>query len=137
MRDPTFSPSMVASAIIFSVIFLTGIAIITLHEITQPPHHNAITTIVQIMLKGQAAAIIAGASAITYETGAYIVILAAYVINKQREKAVAEGVAKGQNNAYQRANAEFAAYLERMRAAQDAGEPFTEPPPYFPTNHNE
>lgn len=63
-------------------------------------------------------------------------ILATYLINKDRERATAEGItigiAQGKNTAYQRANAEFAAYHRRMRAAIDFGETFNEPPPYFP-----
>ncbi len=54
-------------------------------------------------------------------------VLATYLINKDRQKATAQG----RKEAYQRANEANAAYLQRMRAAQDAGELSNEPPPHF------
>lgn len=139
MKDPGLGPKIITSMIAYTSVFLIGLALIAHQEITQPPHDGIIPTIVQIILKGQAAAIIAGGVAISVETGAYIVVLATYLINKKREKAVAEGIAigeqtgqsKGAAKAYERVNKEIAAYHARMRAAMDAGEPFNEPPPHF------
>lgn len=148
MKDPKIGPKIIISMIAYTAIFLTGMALIAYNEITQPPHQGVIATTIQILIKGQAAAIVAGGAAISIETGAYIMVLASYLINKinnDREKAVAqsraEGIAEGKNQgknmAYQRANTEFAAYMQRMRAAQESGEPFNESPPYFPTDEEE
>lgn len=135
MKDPGLGPKIITSMIAYTSVFIIGLTLIAHQEITQPPHEGIIPTIVQIILKGQAAAIIAGGVAISVETGAYIVVLATYLINKKREKAVAEGIAqgeiKGAAKAYERVNNELAAYHARMRAAVDAGEPFNEPLPHF------
>ena len=136
MKDPGLGPKIITSMIAYTTVFLIGLTLITHQEITQSPHQGAIATIIQIILKGQAAAIIAGGVAISVETGAYIVVLATYLINKKREKAVAEGEIKGAAKAYERVNNELAAYHARMRAAVDAGEPFNEPPPHFPISEN-
>ncbi len=152
MKDPKIGPKIIISMMAYTAIFLIGMALIAYNEITQPPHQGVIPTIIQILIKGQAAAIVAGGAAISVETGAYIVVLASYLINKinnEREKAVAQAVAEGRaegiaegksqgkNMAYQRANTEFAAYMQRMRAAQESGEPFNESPPYFPTDEED
>lgn len=137
MKDPRLVPKIITSIIAYTTIFLIGTALIAHQEITQPPHQGVIATIVQIIIKVQAAAIMAGGVAITIETGAYAVVLATYLINKKREQAVAEGIAQGQANAYKCANEENAAYHARMRAALDAGEPFNEPPPYFAQSDND
>ena len=156
MKDPKIGPNIIISMMAYTAIFLIGMALIAYNEITQPPHQGVIPTIIQILIKGQAAAIVAGGAAISVETGAYIVVLASYLINKinnEREKAVAQAVAEGRaegiaegiaegksqgkNMAYQRANTEFAAYMQRMRAAQESGEPFNESPPYFPIDEED
>ena len=54
-------------------------------------------------------------------------LLVAHIIEKEREKAFAEGLELGRKEAYKNADAQIVAYYERMRAALDAGEPFNEP----------
>lgn len=137
VKDPKLEPKIITSMIAYTAIFLIGITLIAHQEITQLPHQGIAPTIVQIIIKSQAAAILTVGLAITIETGAYIVVLATYLINKKREQAVAEGLAQGQAQAHKRVNEELAAYHARMCAAIDAGEPFNEPPPYFTQSDNE
>ena len=54
-------------------------------------------------------------------------IIASIILDREREKAASNAVSKERK----RINAQTKAYYERMRAALDAGEDFTEPPPYF------
>ena len=53
-------------------------------------------------------------------------IIASIILDREREKAV--------RKARKLANAQIKAYYNRMRAALDAGEDFTEPPPQFGTD---
>lgn len=63
-------------------------------------------------------------------------VLGAYLAKRHIEEIEANTYHKarrqGMSEAYERVNAEIAAYMRRMNEAQDAGEPFNEPPPYFP-----
>ena len=65
-------------------------------------------------------------------------LLAAHIIQKEQEKALAkgleQGLEQGLDKAYKDADEQIVAYYERMRAALDAGEPFNEPPPRFRRN---
>ena len=69
-------------------------------------------------------------------------LLAAHIIENEREKARAdvfkEGIEKGvkecRAKAYADANRQNDAYYRRMWAALEAGEPFDEPPPMFGRN---
>ena len=69
-------------------------------------------------------------------------LLAAYVIEKEREKAraegrkegIAKGIKEGRAKAYKDADEQMEAYYRRMRAALEAGEPFDQPPPMFGRN---
>ena len=73
-------------------------------------------------------------------------LLAAHIIQKEQEKALAkgleqglkqgleQGLEQGLDEAYKDADEQIVAYYSRMRAALDAGEPFNEPPPRFRRN---
>ena len=61
-------------------------------------------------------------------------LLAAHIIQKEQEKAMAKGLELGIDKAYKDADEQIVAYYQRMRAALDAGEPFDEPPPRFRRN---
>ena len=117
------SRTRIITAAVYAGLFLIGIAFIAYAEITQPPHESATLTIVAIIIKGQAAAIVAGGFAVALEAGGYIVIIASIILDREREKAVSKE--------RKRANEQNKAYYKRMRAALDAGEDFTEPPPQF------
>ena len=80
--------------------------------------------------------------------------LAAHIVQKEQEKALAKGIEQGmergleqgveqgieqgmeqgQDKAYKDADEQIVAYYQRMRAALDEGEPFNEPPPRFRRN---
>ncbi len=91
MKDSNIRSNIISSMVGYTAIFLIGMALIAHQEITQPPHKGVIDTIIQILIKGQAAAIVSGGAAISIETGAYIMVLATYLINKDRQKAAAQG----------------------------------------------
>ena len=57
-------------------------------------------------------------------------LLAAHIIQKKQEKAIAKGL----ELAYKDAANQNAAYYRRMRTALEAGELFDEPPPMFRRN---
>ena len=69
-------------------------------------------------------------------------LLAAHIIQKEQEKALAkgleqglkQGLEQGLDEAYKDVDRQMAPYYRRMRAALDAGEPFNEPPPRFRLN---
>ena len=69
-------------------------------------------------------------------------LLAAHIIQKEQEKALAKGLELGRDEgrksgldeAYKDVDRQMAPYYRRMRAALDAGEPFNEPPPRFRRN---
>ena len=57
-------------------------------------------------------------------------LLAAHIIQKEQEKALA----KGRDEAYKDVDEQIVAYFKRMDAARAAGEPFDELPPKFRRN---
>ena len=69
-------------------------------------------------------------------------LLVAHIIEKEREKAFAEGreegrkmaIAEGRAEAYEDVDKQLDAYFERMDKARAAGEEFNEPPPRFRRN---
>ena len=125
----------IITAAVYAGLFLIGIAFIAYAEITQPPHESATLTIVAIIIKGQAAAIVAGGFAVAIEAGGYIVIIASIILDREREKAATKAAREATITATRRErklfNEQIKAYHARMRAALDAGEDFTEPPPQF------
>ena len=61
-------------------------------------------------------------------------IIASIILDREREKAARQArqaASEATSKAYKRANEQSKAYYDRMRAALDAGEDFTEPPPQF------
>ena len=61
-------------------------------------------------------------------------VIASYLLDKAREKGIAEGRAVGRDEAYADAARQNEAYYKRMRAALEAGEDFDEPPLMFNRN---
>ena len=69
-------------------------------------------------------------------------IIASIILDREREKAARQAARKAAREATIKAtrkerkhfNAQNKAYYNRMRAALDAGEDFTEPPPQFSTD---
>ena len=62
-------------------------------------------------------------------------IIASIILDREREKAAnkaaREATIKATRKERKRINAQIKPYYARMRAALDAGEDFTEPPPQF------
>ena len=69
MKDPNIGTNIIIGMVGYTAIFLIGMAIITHQEIVQPPHQSVPLTIIQILIKGQAAALVAGGFAVSIETG--------------------------------------------------------------------
>ena len=61
-------------------------------------------------------------------------LLEAHIIQKEQEKARAEGMEQGIDKAYKDADEQLDAYFRRMDAARAAGEEFNEPRPRFRRN---
>ena len=122
--------------------FALGMAVTTWHELSMAQAHAPLEIIVAVIFNAQAVAVAAAGFAAIVETGGYIVLLAAHIIQKERdaarEKALGEGIemgiGKGRYEAYEDAAKQNEAYYRRMCAALEAGEPFDEPPPMFGRN---
>ena len=114
----------------YSALFALGMALTTWHELSLAQGRAPLEIIVAIIINAQAVAVASAGFAAIVETGGYIVLLAAYIIQKERD----EGRKAGLDEAYKDAAEQNAAYYRRMRAALDAGEPFDEPPPMFRRN---
>ncbi len=69
-------------------------------------------------------------------------LLAAHIIQKEQDKAraegielgIAQGMEQGQDKAYEDVDEQLSAYFRRMDAARAAGEEFNEPRPRFRRN---
>ena len=125
-------------------------ALTTWHELSQAQGRAPLEIIVAIIFNAQAVAVAAAGFAAIVETGGYIVLLAAHIIQKERDVArkegreegreegielgIGKGRGEGRDEAYKDADEQIVAYYKRMRAALDAGEPFNEPPPRFRRN---
>ena len=122
----------------YSAMFALGMALTTWHELSVAQGRAPLEIVVAIIINAQAVAVAAAGFAALVETGGYVVLLAAHIIQKEQEKALAKGVkqgrGEGRDEAYKDAEEQNAAYYQRMRAALDAGEPFDEPPPMFRRN---
>lgn len=132
----------ILSVVVFSVSFALGMALVTWYEITEVTHDTPLATIIAIIVKGQAVSVVSAGLAAVVEGGAYIVVIASYMVQRGVEKGREEGIAigeaigenKGRTEAYKDANEQAADYYKRMRKALEAGEDFDEPPPTFGNN---
>ena len=120
----------IISVVAYSVLFALGMTLTTWHELSMAQGRAPLEIIVAIIMKAQAVAVASAGFAAVVEAGGYIVFLAAHIVQKEQEKAMAKGL----ELAYKDADEQNAAYYQRMRAALDAGEPFDEPPPRFRRN---
>ena len=126
----------------YSALFALGMILTTWHELSLAQERAPLEIIVAIIINAQAVAVASAGFAAIVEAGGYIVLLAAHIIQKEQEKAIAKGIelgrgegrGEGRDEAYKDADEQNQAYYERMRAALDAGEPFNEPPPRFRRN---
>ncbi len=138
MEPLNLNRTRIISLSAYSAMFALGMAVTTWHELSMAQGRASMEIVVAIIFNAQAVAVAAAGFAAIVETGGYIVLLAAHIIQKERdaarEKALEEGIGKGQDKAYEDAARQNEAYYRRMRAALDAGEPFDELPPMFGRN---
>lgn len=128
----------IISVAVFSVLFVLGMALVTWYEITEVTHDTPLATIIFIIIKGQAVAVVSAGFAGVIEGGAYIVVIAHNIVQRGIEKGRAEGRvegrSEGRDEAYEDAARQNEAYYKRMLEAREAGEDFNEPPPTFNRN---
>ncbi len=136
----------IISVIAYSALFALGMTIATWHELSLAQGRAPLEIIVAIIFKAQAVAVASAGFAAIVEAGGYIVLLAAHIIQKEQEKARAEGIelgidkgreegrGEGREEAYKDADEQLDAYFRRMDAARAAGEEFNEPRPRFRRN---
>ena len=137
----------ISSIMVFALSFVIGMALVSWYEIGEVQDDSALATTIAIIVKGQAVSVLSTALGGVIEGSAYIVVIATYIVQKNREEGHAEGRAEGLAEglqqgrtegrsegiaeAYADANAKNAAYFRRMKEALERGEDFDEPPPTF------
>ena len=152
----------ILSVAVFSVSFVLGMALVTWYEITEVTDDTALATVIAIIVKGQAVSVVSAGLAAVIEGGAYIVVIANHLMQKERERGIAEGIAighskghaegrteghaegrtegrdegrtEGRDEAFEDAARQNEAYYKRMLEAREKGEDFDEPPPMFNRN---
>ena len=122
----------------YSAMFALGMALTTWHELSMAQGRAPLEIINAIIFNAQAVAVASAGFAAIVESGVYIVVIAAHIIQKEQEKAIAkgrgEGRAEGRDEAYKDADEQLDAYFRRMDAAREAGVEFNEPRPRFRRN---
>ena len=134
----------ISSIMVFALSFVIGMALVSWYEIGEIQDDSALATTIAIIVKGQAVSVLSTALGGVIEGSAYIVVIATYIVQKNREEGHAEGLAEGLKQgraegiteAYADANAKNAAYFRRMKEAMERGEDFDEPPPTFGDKHD-
>ncbi len=129
----------ISSIMVFALSFVIGMTLVSWYEIGEVQDDSALATTIAIIVKGQAVSVLSTALGGVIEGSAYIVVIATYIVQKNREEGHAEGLAEGLKQgrtegiaeAYADANAKNAAYFRRMKEALERGEDFDEPPPTF------
>ena len=137
----------ISSIMVFALSFVVGMALVSWYEIGEVQDDSALATTIAIIVKGQAVSVLSTALGGVIEGSAYIVVIATYIVQKNREEGHAEGRAEGLAEglqqgrtegrsegiaeAYADANAKNATYFRRMKEALERGEDFDEPPPTF------
>ena len=141
----------ISSIMVFALSFVIGMALVSWYEIGEVQNDSALATTIAIIVKGQAVSVLSTALGGVIEGSAYIVVIATYIVQKNREEGHAEGLAEGLKQgrtegldqgikqgrtegiaeAYADANAKNADYFRRMKEALERGEDFDEPPPTF------
>ena len=123
----------IISVAVFAASFVLGMGLVSWYEIWEVPNDTALATLIAIVVKGEAVAVVSAAFAGVIEGGAYIVVIASYLVQKSRR----EGRAEGRAEAYADARRQLAAYYKRMQEARERGEEFNEPPPTFREDQGE
>ena len=80
---------------IFALSFVIGMALVSWYEIGEVQDDTALETTIAIIVKGQAVSVLSTALGGVIEGSAYIVVIATYIVQKNREEGHAEGRAEG------------------------------------------
>ena len=80
---------------VFALSFVIGMALVSWYEIGEVQHDSALATTIAIIVKGQAVSVLSTALGGVIEGSAYIVVIATYIVQKNREEGHAEGLAEG------------------------------------------
>ena len=85
----------ISSIMIFAMSFVIGMALVSWYEIGEVQDDTALATTIAIIVKGQAVSVLSTALGGVIEGSAYIVVIATYIVQKNREEGHAEGLAEG------------------------------------------
>ena len=85
----------ISSIVVFALSFVIGMALVSWYEIGQVQNDTALATTIAIIVKGQAVSVLSTALGGVVEGSAYIVVIATYIVQKNREEGHAEGLAEG------------------------------------------
>ena len=85
----------ISSIMVFALSFVIGMALVSWYEIGEVKHDSALATTIAIIVKGQAVSVLSTALGGVIEGSAYIVVIATYIVQKNREEGHAEGLAEG------------------------------------------
>ena len=85
----------ISSIMIFALSFVIGMALVSWYEIGEVQNDTALATTIAIIVKGQAVSVLSTALGGVIEGSAYIVVIATYIVQKNREEGHAEGRAEG------------------------------------------
>jgi len=85
----------ISSIMVFALSFVIGMALVSWYEIGEVQNDTALATTIAIIVKGQAVSVLSTALGGVIEGSAYIVVIATYIVQKNREEGHAEGLAEG------------------------------------------
>ena len=80
---------------VFALSFVIGMVLVSWYEIGEVQHDSSLATTIAIIVKGQAVSVLSTALGGVIEGSAYIVVIATYIVQKNREEGHAEGLAEG------------------------------------------
>ena len=85
----------ISSIMVFALSFVIGMALVSWYEIGEVQNDFALATTIAIIVKGQAVSVLSTALGGVIEGSAYIVVIATYIVQKNREEGHAEGLKQG------------------------------------------
>ena len=118
----------IISVAVFVASFVSGMGLVSWHEIGEVRNDTLLTTLIAIIVKGEAVSVVSAAIAGAFEGGAYIVVIAYEMVKRSFDR--------GRARAFAEARRQNAAYYKRMQEAHEHGEEFNEPPPTFDEEEN-
>ena len=80
----------IISVAVFAASFVLGMGLVSWYEIWEVPNDTALATLIAIVVKGEAVSVVSAAFAGVIEGGAYIVVIASYLVQKSRREGRAE-----------------------------------------------